>query len=266
MTEDFTQVEQGAIYKPSKKDRKRYEQMSVCIITPCGGYDNKYLFTKCLANMIIYSMHQGIHVDAFGGTERMVIHWARQDLARQAKDRICQRTGEKYTHILWLDDDHAFTPDLLCVLALNGDKDLVSALYYGRDKALPVAYVKDKSPDKYGHYPLIWPQESFYEVDAIGFGACLMRRDVLDRVPEPWFQFRGADDEKGYGEDIYFCVRAKEYGVKIWLDARYKLGHIGAPHVVDWRDWQAYVKEHEQEFGEKIRYVHDVDGNTQRED
>ena len=254
------------IYQPTKADRKVYDKMSVCIITPCGGYDNKYQFTKSLANMIIYSMQNGIHVDAFGGTERMVIHWARQDLSKQVKDRICKRTGKRYTHILWLDDDHVFNPDLLCVLATNSDKDLVSALYYGRDKALPVAYVKDKGADKYGHYPLIWPYEGVYEVDSVGFGACLMRRDVLDRVPEPWFQFRGADDSKGCGEDFYFCVHAKEHGVRIWLDARYKLGHIGAPHIVDYRDWQAYVKEHEEEFGEKIRYVRAPDGRTLRDD
>ena len=236
-----------AIYKPTKEDIKAYEKMSVVVVTPCGGYDNKFKFTKSLANMIAYSWRYGLRVDAFGGTERWVIHWARAELASQAKDLINDRTGEKYTHILWLDDDHVFNPDLLCYLARNGDKDIVSALYYGREKALPVVYVKDKNPDKYTHYPLIWPPAVLCEVDAVGFGACLMRRDVLDRVPPPWFRFENC------GEDIYFCVNAKEHGVKIWLDATYQLGHIGEPTIVGREQYEQYIEENKEEFGPKIK-------------
>ena len=235
------------IYKPTKADIKKYEKMSVVIVTPCGGYDNKFRFTKSLANMIAYSWRNGLKVGAFGGTERWVIHWAREELAKQAKDMVDEFTGEQYTHILWLDDDHAFNPDLLCYLARNSDKDVVSALYYGRDKPLPVVYVKDKNPDKYTHYPLIWPPTTLCEVDAIGFGACLMRRDVLDRVPRPWFRFENC------GEDIYFCVNAKEHGVKIWLDGTYQLGHIGEPQIVGRAEYQKYVDENAEEFGPRIK-------------
>ena len=236
----------SSFYKPTDEDKAKYKDMLVVVITPCGSYDNKFQFTKSLANMISYSWANGLRIGAFGGTERMVIHWARQDLAKQAKE-LKSAEGERYTHILWLDDDHVFNPDLLCCLARNADKDVVSALYYGRDKALPVVYVKDKNPDKYTHYPLIWPPDYFCEVDAIGFGACLMRMDVLDRMPEPWFQFTKC------GEDIYFCVHAKEAGIRIWLDGSYKLGHIGAPKIIGYTDWQDYVKVHEEEFGPKIK-------------
>lgn len=236
------------IYKPTPEDRAKYSEMSVVIVTPCGGYQNAFKFTKSLANLVSYSWAHGLKVGAFGGTERMVIHWARNDLARQARDLV-RENGEKYTHILWLDDDHAFNPDLLCYLARNGDKDVVSALYYGRTKPLPVAYVKDTNDDKYKHFPLIWPPSTLCEVDAVGFGACLMRRDVLDRIPEPYFTFINS----GVGEDIYFCVHAKEHGVKIWLEGSYELGHIGDPEIVRRPQYESYVKEHEEEFGPKIK-------------
>jgi hypothetical protein len=237
----------SVIYAPTDEDRRIYAGMSVVIVTPCGGYSNPFRFTKSLANLISYSWRHGLRVEAFGGTERMVVHWARNDLAKQVKDRIDENTGEKYTHVLWLDDDHVFNPDLLCYLARNGDKDVVSALYFGRTQPLPVAYVKDYNEDKYKHFPLIWPPSQLCEVDAIGFGACLMRRDVLDRVPEPYFRFNEC------GEDIYFCVHAKEKGVKIWLDGSYQLGHIGDPHIVIREDYERYVKEHEKEWGPRIK-------------
>lgn len=237
----------SVIYVPTDEDRKLYDGMSVVIVTPCGGYANPFRFTRCLANLIAYSWRYGLRVDAFGGTERMVIHWARNDLANEAKSLVNDRTGEKYTHVLWLDDDHTFNPDMLVYLARNGDKDVVSALYYGRTQHLPVVYVKDYNPDPYKHFPLIWPPSQLCEVDAVGFGACLMRREVLDRLKEPYFRFNEC------GEDIYFCVHAKKQGVKIWLDGSYKLGHIGDPQIIGHKEYEQYVKDHEEEFGPKIR-------------
>lgn len=235
------------IYTPTDEDKALYERMNVVILTPCGSYQNVFRFTKSLANMISYSWANGLRVGAFGGTERMVVHWARNDLAKNALEAISEETGEKYTHILWLDDDHAFNPDLLCYLARNGDKDVVSALYYGRTQPLPVAYVKDHNEDKYKHYPLIWPPEKLCEVDAVGFGACLMRMDVLERMQEPYFAFNNC------GEDIYFCVHAKEQGIKIWLDPTYELGHVGDPEIIGRRHYEQYVADHEEEWGPKIK-------------
>lgn len=238
----------GVIYQPTDEDRAAYAGMSVVIVTPCGSYANPFRFTRSVTNLIVYSWQQGLKVDAFGGTERMVVHWARNELATQARDKICERTGKNYTHILWLDDDHTFNPDMLCYLARDPSKDIVSALYFGRQQHLPVAYVKDKNPSRYSHYPLIWPPATICEVDAVGFGACLMRRDVLERMPDPWFAFTPE-----VGEDIYFCTHAKERGIKIWLEGRYSLGHIGDPEIIGRAQYEKYVKDNEVRFGPKIK-------------
>jgi hypothetical protein len=233
------------IYRPTPEDIRAYQKMRVVICTPCKDYENPIRFTRSLANMIAYSWKHGLKVEQFGMTERMVVHWAREQLAKQVRD-FDDESG-KFTHILWLDDDHVFNPDLLCYLARNADKDVVSALYYGRTAPLPVAYVKDKDPDPYKHYPLIWPPSLLCEVDAVGFGALLMRRDVLDRIKEPYFRFNNS------GEDIYFCVHAKQQGIKIWLDGSYQIGHIGDPQIVGREQYERYVKENEAAFGPKIK-------------
>lgn len=235
------------LYQPTEQDLKHYQKLSVCILTPCGAYSNSVKFTKSVANMVAYSWMHGLKIYQMGVTERMVVDWARNELARIAKDKINEYTGEVFTHILWLDDDHTFPPDLACRLASH-DKDMVSALYYGRTPPFfPVCYVKDPS-EEYKHFPLVEPPACLFQCDAVGFGALMMRLDVFKRVPEPWFTL----DWKA-GEDIAFCVKAKQYGVEIWCDGAYKLGHIGVPPVITEADWLRAKAADPERFADKVR-------------
>jgi len=236
------------LYTPTDEDKKLFEKMAVCILTPCSGYHVFTKFCKDTANMIAYSWMHGLKVYQMGTTERMVVDWARNDLARKAKDHINEYTGEKFTHLLWLDDDHAFNPDLALFLART-NQDIVSALYFGRTSPhFPVAYVKDFSGDKYKHFPIIEVPNTLIEVDAVGFGATLMRRDVFEKVSEPWFTI----DWK-CGEDIAFCVKAKEFGYKIMLDGQYKLGHIGVPPIITESTYRQAQEKNPEIFKDKTR-------------
>lgn len=237
------------LYSPTEEEKRRYQDLSICILTPCGGYENSVKFTKCVANLIAYSWMNGLRIYQMGITERMVVDWARNELARIAKDKINEFTGQQFTHVLWLDDDHVFEADLACVLARH-DKDMVSALYYARvGKILPVVYVKDDSvDDEYKHFPLVQAPNCLFECDAVGFGALLMDRNVLDRVPQPWFTI----DYKA-GEDIAFCVKAKKHGVKVYCDGQYKLGHVGVPKVIGHQDYLKYMQENQAEFSDRVK-------------
>jgi hypothetical protein len=61
-------------------------------------------------------------------------------------------------------------------------------------------------------------------------------------MEEPWFAF-GNEDSR-CGEDIFFCVHAKEQGIKIWLDPTYQLGHVGDPQIIGRAQYERYVKDH----------------------
>ncbi len=244
--EQITKIISG-IYHPSERDKKIYKHMSVVILTPCASYDHPAKFTKSVANMIAYSWMHGLPVYQMGITERMVVDWGRNTLARVANEKINEYTGKKFTHILWLDDDHTFPVDIALRLASH-DKDMVSALYFGRTEPhYPVVYIKDPG-DEYKHFPLVEVPAMVFECDAVGFGGLLMRTDVFDRVPEPWFTI-----DWRAGEDIAFCVKAKQYGVKIWCDGTYKMGHIGIPPIITEADYLKYKKEHPERFSDKIK-------------
>lgn len=239
------------LWEPSKADRKTYSDMEVGIAIPCADYECPAKFMRSVSNLVAYSWMCGLRVYEVGIVERMIVHWARNELSKHSIERVNPHTGRPFTHILWLDDDHVFNADLLVYLARHKDLDMVSALYYGRvGRILPVVYVRteDGEEDMYRHYPLLEVPDQLIEVDAVGFGALLMQRDVLKRVPSPHFSF-----EMGAGEDIYFCVKAKAAGVRIWLDGSYRLGHIGEPGIITHKDHLRYVEENKDQYADKKR-------------
>lgn len=234
----------------TKQVKAQFEKMSICILTPISIPEPKWI--QSTINMVAYSWMQGLRIYQMGMTERMVVDWARNFLAKQAIEHVNEYTGKKFTHLLWLDADHVFNPDLACILArhfLDPNIDAISALYYSRSGAtLPVVYVKDKSEDEYKHYPLIEVPPTLCEVDAYGFGACMMKREVFEKVPEPWFTI-----DYRAGEDIAFCVKAKKYGIRFFLDGQYKLGHIGAPPIITEEDHKKHLEENKMLYADKIK-------------
>ena len=236
-----------SLYSPTLEDRAIYKEMAVVIATPCKDNEVPTKFCVDVVNLVAYSWMHGLKVYQMASTESMVIHWARNNLAKRCREHVCEYTGKKFTHILWLDDDQVFSPDMLVYLARH-DKDMVSSLYFGRGKHLPVAYVKDFNKDKYKHFPLVEVPAKICEVDAVGFGGLLMRREILDRLEKPWFSFN-----HDAGEDIYFCVHAREKGIKIYLDGSFVMGHIGDPVIVHTKQHKQFLKDNEDLLADKVK-------------
>jgi hypothetical protein len=59
----------------------------------------------------------------------------------------------------------------------------------------------------------------FSEVAAAGAGCLLVNRRVFEKLERLWF--RTAGDATDPGEDLDFCLRAREAGFKIWTTADY---------------------------------------------
>lgn len=234
----------------SKTDKKLFETMSIVILSPM--YIVEPAWVRSMANMVAYSWMQGLKVYQLAYTNRMVVDWARNSLARSAVEKKSEYTGTHYSHFLWLDVDHVFNPDLACELARHftmKEVDAVSALYFSRTgPTLPVAYVKDDSANKYKHYPLIEVPPCLCEVDAFGFGATLQKREIYEITPEPWFTI-----DARAGEDIAFCVHAKEHGFRFWLDGAYKLGHVGEPPIITEEHYRKHLAENAEEYKDKIK-------------
>ena len=71
-----------------------------------------------------------------------------------------------------------------------------------------------------------------FTVDYTGFGWLLIKNDVFEheQMPYPWFApkmqiFESGEVQDMCGEDVSFCLDAKEAGFEIWCDPRIRVGH-----------------------------------------
>jgi hypothetical protein len=136
--------------------------------------------------------------------------------------------------VMFLDDDVVPPADTFFLLARHS-VDIVSGLYYRRQPPIcPVAMAYDG--DKKPQWVTQWsPPNSLVTVDLVGAGCLLIHRRVLERVPQPWFEWQigkapQPEGRTAMSEDFAFCVRAKEHGFKVHLDTSIGCEHVGLGH------------------------------------
>lgn len=135
--------------------------------------------------------------------------------------------NNNFDYVLWLDDDMVFKPDLLEKL-IEDDVDVAAGLFVQRRYPYEPAIWKDIVCGDEGRYDekyLDYPENELFEIDACGMAAVLVKGEVLKTVSETYH--RTYEPISGYGEDISFCIRAKNSGYKLWCDSRVKVGHVG---------------------------------------
>ena len=71
-----------------------------------------------------------------------------------------------------------------------------------------------------------------FTVDYAGFGWLLIKHGVFEHseMKYPWFApkmqvFESGEVQDMCGEDVSFCLDAKEAGFEIWCDPRIRVGH-----------------------------------------
>lgn len=160
---------------------------------------------------------------------------------------------------LWiLGDDHVFKPDLLLKL-LQRDVDVVVPLCLRR--SYPYHHVihegKDNEKQAFGRapYDFLDGQSGLIDVTGktIGNAGMLIKRHVLEAIPDPWFEV-GKTHPEVMGGDLYFCHKAFRAGFKLFLDTDNPIGHIN--HMAVW----PYQDEKTGKWCAEVRKAGDVLG------
>ena len=99
---------------------------------------------------------------------------------------------------------------------------------------MPCVYRKDGDGLKfYTEYT-----DRIFEIDGSGFGVVLMKTKLLK---DSFDKFKTCFQPiPGFGEDLSFCIRAKQLGYQLFADPNIEIGHIGKT-VISKNAWRNHV-------------------------
>ena len=150
------------------------------------------------------------------------VHEARNVLAREAIEAGCER-------VLWIDSDMVFPNDLMIRLGedLDAGYDMVCGIYFKRRLPVtPVIYRSIAAATGQCEVYADYPQDSLFEIAGCGFGAVMMKTELLKRA-DAEFRTGAFTPLLKLSEDLSFCARAASAGARMGCDSRIKVGHAG---------------------------------------
>lgn len=156
-------------------------------------------------------------------------------LVYTARDLICEfATEQNFDAVLFVDSDMVFNPkdyyELMNVMA-EKNLDMVSGTYctrLGDPRIVAYKKVEKRTARPFRKANIVnvdmKSECELEEVAAVGMGFCLIKTSLLKKMMKDYASL--FEPKWGVGEDIAFCIRAKQY-TDIMLDREVKLGHLG---------------------------------------
>ena len=186
--------------------------MRLMIAVPTNDYvhaDFVVSLTKLTAELTRKGIAHDVEIKA--GT---LVYIARNRLA-------CRAVNEKYTHVLWLDSDMTFEPNILEDLMDSGKEMVCGAFVSRRPPYGPCIYSSIRKNDvqkvkEFGLAP--------FRVEGCGFACVLTTTELIQAVQQKFGTAFNPTDY--YGEDLAFCWRVRNLGREIWCDPTVRPGHI----------------------------------------
>lgn len=168
-------------------------------------------FMQSLVGLNAHLIRQGVNVSVriMSGT---LIYIARNRLALEAIEN-------GYTHVLWLDSDMTFGPDILDDLMFCGHEMVCGAFVARRPNYSACVYTSLEPIERvqdFGTEP--------FRVAGCGFACVLTSVELLKAVYNQFATMFQPTAKNG--EDLAFCDRVNKIGREIWCEPTVRPGHI----------------------------------------
>jgi len=143
----------------------------------------------------------------------------------------------EYDYQLWIDNDIAFNTEAFWrVYAM--DKDIACG-WYATEDGVTTSVAHWLEEDDFRKNGGVMNHETVetmskrrkpFTVDYTGFGWVLIKKGVFESLEYPWFApkmqvFESGEVQDMCGEDVSFCLDAKEKGFEIWCHPGIRVGH-----------------------------------------
>ncbi len=191
----------------------------------------------------------------FKDLEICLVNPSRMSIDR-CRNLAAEITLEKeFDYLLFLDDDVLipFKESLEKLIAADGDIVAGDVLIrgwpfdhmmfrYDGPESKNLKAMGELPEDEIASNPVI-------PVDAVGFSYCLIKAELLRKMPKPFFVTGPMNTE-----DIYFCLKARKYlpETKILVDTSVKCAHILWAEAIDAQNKQHYKEYYEKAFPDII--------------
>lgn len=150
------------------------------------------------------------------------------NIVNNRKIIITRALEKKYDYLFFVDTDVLLPPNAIQKL-LAVKQPISSGVYLsglpvsGSLRIAPVLYDFSEKEDYYKIIPMNDVMEDLiFEIAACGFGCCLIRREVLEKV-----QLR-YNEKIQSGEDIFFCYDARKLGYRTFVNTTVRCTHMVA--------------------------------------
>lgn len=163
---------------------------------------------------------------------------ARNAMINGEQSNLIRQTLEGFDFFLCVDADTGFTVDNVRQL-VGHDLPIVSGACMHKHEATRIAagWFRDQE----GISPMTARVEAgatgLFEVDWVGAGFLLLKREALERIPYPWFTCIEISYDTPDGpcaqissDDMGFCMKARRHGETIMLDADCRVEHVPHPN------------------------------------
>lgn len=138
---------------------------------------------------------------------------------------------EGFDAIMWIDSDMTFRPDAAERLVADAERGYayISALCFSRKlPTAPVIYRgiqwTETDSDAFSYHE--YPKNSIFEIAASGAAFCIVKTDLYKAVMDA-FHTGPYEPLPRFGEDLSFCWRLKECGIRMYCDSSVRIGHVG---------------------------------------
>lgn len=185
-------------------------------------------FATCLISLV--SQLALRPVPGYDTTSCQVINVRSSILPKNRLDIVRAAKALKATHLLMVDTDHTFPPDLLHKWIPHGKLCLAANCVIKRIPSGPTA--RQKHPTRKDGVPVYTDPDShgLEQVWRVGTGVILFNMKVFDQVgDDAWAMPYLPHAETYQGEDWTFAEAMEKAGIPIWIDhdLSKRIGHLG---------------------------------------
>jgi hypothetical protein len=208
-------MKKGSVFSSSKWSTKK-GKLAVCI--PCRDTLHS-AHAMSLAELVKFNTMNDIDTHVFMDASTILLT-QRERLATMALECDAE-------YMLWLDSDMVF-PATTAVRLMAHNEPVVAANYVRRQ--FPCKGVAYETIGDWENPLPFEVQDNLVTVEGIGMGCVLMKTEIFEKIPKPWFEFGWSPESNDFlGEDMMLWQKVNSLGYELKVDTALsqELRHLG---------------------------------------